>query len=153
MNPRETLKFKHKIGSGFIKQPFLTVDAVIQCADDSIVLIRRKNDPFKGSWALPGGFVEYGETVESAVAREVKEETGLDINLKGIVGVYSDPDRDPRGHTVTVCYHAQIIGGKLMADTDALEVTCIKLEGALTYSLAFDHEQILKDAFNLYDIK
>lgn len=132
-----------------IKHPFLTVDAVVLCEDDRIVLVRRGNDPYKGSWALPGGFVEYGETVESAVLREVKEETGLDIELKGICGVYSDPDRDPRGHTVTICYKAKEIGGKLRADSDAQEATCIKLEEALTYKLAFDHEQILKDAFSI----
>lgn len=133
----------------FIKHPFLTVDAIILCENNRVVLVRRRNDPYKGSWALPGGFVEYGETVESAVLREVKEETGLDIELKGISGVYSDPDRDPRGHTVTICYKTQKTGGKLRADSDAQDVACIKLEEALTYKLAFDHEQILKDAFSI----
>jgi 8-oxo-dGTP diphosphatase len=132
-----------------IKHPLLTVDAIILCDNDSVVLVSRKNHPYKGSWALPGGFVEYGETVESAVLREVKEETGLNIKLKGISGVYSDPDRDPRGHTVTICFKAQKIGGKLKADSDAQGVACIKLEEALAYKLAFDHEQILKDAFNI----
>lgn len=136
----------------FIKHPLLTVDAIVLCDDDTIVLVRRRNDPYKGSWALPGGFVEYGETVELAVLREVKEETGLDIDLKGISGVYSHPDRDPRGHTVTICYKAHKIGGKLRADSDALEAACVKVEDALTYKLAFDHVQILKDAFDVKDI-
>lgn len=87
------------------------MDAVIICKDSSIVLIKRKKDPYKDSWALPGGFVEYGETVESAILREVKEETGLEIDLCRIVGVYSDPERDPRGHTVTICYLALKTGG------------------------------------------
>ena len=133
----------------FIKGPFLTVDAIVSCARDQIVLVKRKNEPFKAHWALPGGFVEYGETVESAVIREVKEETGLDIKLNHISGVYSNPERDPRGHTVTICYQAQKIGGKLKADTDASHVKCVKVEEALNYNLAFDHEQIIKDAFNI----
>jgi 8-oxo-dGTP diphosphatase len=131
------------------KSPSLTVDAVIICENDSIILIKRKKDPYGGSWALPGGFVEYGETVESAVIREVKEETGLDIELCEIVGVYSDPERDPRGHTVTICYLAKKTGGKLKADTDASDVQCILKSEILKLKLAFDHETILKDAFNL----
>jgi len=87
--------------------------------------------------------------VESAVLREVKEETGLNIKLMGISDVYSDPDRDPRGHTVTICYKAHKIGGELKANTDASGVKCVKIEEALNYKLAFDHEQIIKDAFNI----
>lgn len=135
------------IGSALIKHPLLTVDAIIMCNNERIVLIRRKNNPFKGSWALPGGFVEYGETVESAVLREIKEETGLEIELKGIIGVYSHLDRDPRGHIITICYKAQKTGGELKADTDASEVICIRKKNLSTYQLAFDHEQIIKDAF------
>jgi 8-oxo-dGTP diphosphatase len=129
-----------------IKQPLLTVDAVISCEDKAIVLIRRKNPPYQGYWALPGGFVNYGETVESAAIREVKEETGLEIDLYGILGVYSDPERDPRGHVVSVCFMAVENGGKLKADTDASEVACFKTKSALKLDLAFDHKNIIKDA-------
>jgi 8-oxo-dGTP diphosphatase len=131
------------------KTPSLTVDAVITCEHDSIILIKRKKDPYRGSWALPGGFVEYGETVESAILREVKEETCLEIDLKGIVGVYSDPKRDPRGHTVTICYLAAITGGELKADTDASDIRCFPKRDVLKLKLAFDHDLILKDAFKL----
>lgn len=150
-----------------IKNPYLTVDAVILCEDESIagrtcsatqkikdfstVLIKRKYDPYKGSWALPGGFVEWGETVESAVLREVKEETGLEIDLIKLIGVYSDPKRDPRGHTVTVCYLTRKKRGELKADTDASSVQCFKKEEILKLKLAFDHDMILKDAFKLLD--
>lgn len=133
----------------FIKSPHLTIDAIVACADDSIVLVKRKYGPFKDHWALPGGFIDYGETVESAVIREVKEETGLNIKLNNISGVYSDPERDPRGHTVTICYRAHKIGGKLKADTDASDVKCVKVDEALKHDLAFDHEQIIKEAFNI----
>ena len=119
------------------------------CDNDSAILIKRKNPPYKGSWALPGGFVEYGETVESAVLREVKEETGLEIDLDQISGVYSDPERDPRGHVITVCFTARKKGGKLKADTDASEVACLKLDSILKFNLAFDHKKILKDALNI----
>lgn len=135
------------------KNPSLTVDAVVVCEDDSIVLIKRKKDPYGGSWALPGGFVEYGETVENAAIREVKEETGLEIRLKDIVGVYSDPYRDPRGHTVTICYIATCRGEELNADTDALDAQCIPKEDILNLKLAFDHGLIIKDAIKLMKTK
>ncbi|MGZ7159038.1 MAG: NUDIX domain-containing protein [Methanobacterium sp.] len=131
------------------KTPSLTVDAVIMWEDELIVLIKRKKDPYKNSWALPGGFVEYGEKVEFAVLREVKEETGLEIDLCGIVGVYSDPERDPRGHTVTICYLAKVKGGILYASTDASQVCCFSKKDILNLSLAFDHDLIIKDAFKL----
>ena len=129
-----------------IKHPFLTVDAVILCNIDSVVLIRRNNPPYKGFWALPGGFVEYGETVESAVLREVKEETGVEIDLNDISGIYSDPERDPRGHVITICFTARKREGSLKADTDASEVGCFKLDDIFKLNLAFDHNKILKDA-------
>lgn len=112
-------------------------------------MIKRKYDPYKGSWALPGGFVEWGETVESAVVREVKEETGLEVDIIELVGVYSDPGRDPRGHTVTVCYLTRKIGGNLKADTDASIAQHFKKDEILKLKLAFDHDVILKDAFKL----
>ena len=109
----------------------------------------RKNPPFKGSWALPGGFVEYGETVEMAAIRETKEETGLDIELDGIVGVYSDPKRDPRGHIISICFLGNKIGGELVADTDAADVQCMEINEISKIELAFDHNKILEDAFKL----
>lgn len=85
--------------------PLLTVDAVI-ILNGKIVLVKRNNYPFKNEFALPGGFVEVGETTEAAAIRESFEETGLSIDLIKLIGVYSDPSRDPRGHTVSVCYLA-----------------------------------------------
>jgi len=128
------------------KHPLLTVDAVITIFDGRIIFIRRKNPPYKGSWAFPGGFVEYGETVEEAVIREVKEETGVIIKIQDLLGVYSDPGRDPRGHMITVCFLASKIEGELRADTDAAEVSCFTADEALRMNLAFDHNKILKDA-------
>lgn len=107
------------------------------------MLVERKNEPFKGKWAIPGGFVEYGERTEEAARREAKEETGLEIELEKLVGVYSDPDRDPRGHTISVCYSARRVGGNLKASTDAADV---KVFNQIPWSkLAFDHGKILKD--------
>ena len=94
------------------KSPKLTADGAI-IKEGKILLIERKNEPFKGKWALPGGFVEYGEKVEDAVVREVSEETGLDTKIIDIVGVYSDPTRDPRGHIVTVVYLLDILDGEI----------------------------------------
>ncbi|MBQ6218321.1 MAG: NUDIX hydrolase [Methanosphaera sp.] len=127
------------------RNPALTVDTII-INDESIVLIKRLNNPYKNHWAIPGGFVEYGEKVETAAVREAKEETGLDIELTKLVGVYSDPNRDPRGHTVTVAYTAKIIGGTLKSDSDAKDARFFKFEELKNIDLAFDHEEILKDS-------
>ncbi|WXG45160.1 MAG: NUDIX hydrolase [Candidatus Atabeyarchaeum deiterrae] len=127
------------------RSPALTVDIIIVRKDGSVVLVKRLNPPFKGEWAIPGGFVEYGETVEAAAMREAKEETGIDVQLTRIVGVYSRPDRDPRGHTVSVCYLARELGGELRADTDAKEARSFN-RNSLPRRLAFDHDQMLIDA-------
>ena len=87
--------------------PSLTTDIFIFDEDFNFILIKRKNDPYKDYWALPGGFVEYSESVESAAIREAKEETSIDVELIDLVNVYSKPDREPRGHTVTVVYTAK----------------------------------------------
>lgn len=121
------------------------MDAIIFCEKDSLILIRRKNPPYEGLWALPGGFVEYGETVESAVRREVKEETGLQVDLIRLLGVYSDPKRDPRGHVISVCFIAQKKAGNLKADTDASQVACMTIDEISKIELAFDHKKIFKD--------
>jgi len=124
------------------KTPKLTTDGAI-IKDGKILLIRRKNEPFKGKWALPGGFVEYGEKVEDAVIREVKEETGLITKIKEIFGIYSDPNRDPRGHTVTIVFLLNIITGKLNAEDDADSVNFFNLNKLP--DLSFDHKIIIED--------
>lgn len=121
--------------------PLLTVDALI-VFEGKLVLIQRKNPPFKDCFALPGGFVEVGETVEEAVIREAKEETGLDIKLLKLLGVYSDPLRDPRGHTVSVCYLAKG-SGTLKADSDAKDIGLFGLDEIP--ELAFDHNRIINN--------
>jgi len=124
------------------KTPFLTVDALI-IHEGKLVLIRRMNPPFENQFALPGGFVEIGETVEAAAVREAKEETGLDIELVRLLGVYSDPSRDPRGHTVTVCYLARGFG-KLKAGSDAKDIRLFGFNEIP--KLAFDHNKIIENA-------
>lgn len=125
------------------RRPLLTVDVIIRRKDRSIVLIKRRNPPFQNFYALPGGFVEYGETVEEAAVREAKEETGLKVKISKLVGVYSDPDRDPGGHVVTIAYLAEEVGGRLRHGTDAEEARSFK---KIPPKLAFDHQKILKDA-------
>jgi 8-oxo-dGTP diphosphatase len=124
------------------KSPKLTADGAI-LKDRKILLIKRKNEPFKGKWALPGGFVEYGEKVEDAVVREVSEETSLETKIIDIIGVYSDPNRDPRGHIVTVVYLLDIQGGKLQSNDDASDAKYFDLDNLP--ELSFDHNIILRD--------
>src|SRR5206468_11763707 len=90
------------------KTPALTTDCVIFDNEGRVLLIRRKNEPFKGGYALPGGFVDIGETVEAACRREVSEEAGFEVDDLSLIGVYSNPNRDPRGHTVSVAYLARL---------------------------------------------
>ncbi len=120
----------------------LAVDIVI-VEENSIYLIKRKNEPFKDHWALPGGFVEYGETVERAAVREAKEETGMDVELRELVGVFSDPERDPRGHTVSVVFVAEAQGTP-KSGSDAKDIKRFKISHLP--SLAFDHEKIINEA-------
>jgi len=124
------------------QNPKLTVDG-IALQNGQIVLIRRKNPPFQGQFALPGGFVEYGETVENAVTREFREETGLQSRVKRLLGVYSSPDRDPRGHTVSVVFELEITGGEMQGGDDAAEAKMFRLDNLP--ELAFDHGKIIAD--------
>jgi 8-oxo-dGTP diphosphatase len=127
--------------------PALTVDAVVFDAQDRLLLIRRKFPPFKGRYALPGGFVEIGETVEKAAARELEEETGLKSKSLRLVGIYSDPKRDPRRHTVSVAFLVQTTGKKPQAGDDADAAAFVA--GWRDEKLAFDHNKIVTDALNL----
>ena len=132
------------------KRPLLTAITIIRRRDGSVVLVKRLNPPFKDFYAIPGGFVEYGETIEEAAVREAKEEIGLDVRIERLVGVYSDPDRDPRGRIITVAYLAEEIGGRLRPSSDAREVKAFR---KIPSKPAFDHRKILHDALELANTK
>ena len=141
------------------RNPFPTVDIIIETeynasknvepaskakpVETGIVLIKRKNSPI--GWALPGGFVDYGETLESAAVREAKEETSLDVTLSYQLGAYSDPARDPRHHSISVVFVATAVGKPVAAD-DAREAGVFK-PYALPEPMVFDHAKILRDFF------
>ena len=124
------------------RNPIPTVDIIIEL-EGGIVLIHRKNPPY--GWALPGGFVDYGESLEAAALREAKEETSLDVELISQLGAYSDPARDPRHHTISVVFIARAEGSPTAAD-DAAEVGVFE-RVTLPKTLAFDHGKILQDYF------
>jgi ADP-ribose pyrophosphatase YjhB (NUDIX family) len=117
---------------------------VIIHRDDEIVLVERKK-PVEGVIAIPGGFVEWGESVEDAALREAEEETGLKVELEEILGVYSDPERDPRGHIASVAFVARPLDGKIKCSKEHLSVKWYKLSELDFSRLGIDHGKILKD--------
>jgi 8-oxo-dGTP diphosphatase len=133
---------------GLPRTPALTTDCVIFDNKRRVLLIRRKNEPHKGAYALPGGFVNIGETVEAACRREVREEVGIEVGELRLVGVYSDPCRDPRGHTVSVAYLAllpQTTAPRAGSDAEGAEW----IKDWRKLDLGFDHAQIIADAERL----
>lgn len=124
--------------------PLIAADAIIELSDRPgrpIILIERKNPPY--GWAIPGGFVDVGERLEVAAIREAKEEVSLEVKLTALLGMYSDPKRDHRGHTVTAVYVAESHGEPVAAD-DAKNLAVFDID-ALPDELAFDHSQVLED--------
>ena len=124
--------------------PHPTVDLIIEMEGGGIILIERKNPP--SGWALPGGFVDYGESLEQAAVREAKEETSLDVTLISQFHTYSDPKRDSRKHTISTVFIATA-KGKPVAQDDAKNIGIFTKDN-LPLSLAFDHKDILKQYFN-----
>ena len=133
------------------KNPVPAVDFLILKDDNSkILLVRRKNDPFKGMLSIPGGFINEGETAEDAMTREAKEETSLVVEPIAILGVYSDPQRDPRMHTISVTFITRIVQGNEDARDDAAALQWVNIEDELdsliqSKQIAFDHSKILND--------
>ncbi|MBU1228682.1 MAG: NUDIX hydrolase [Proteobacteria bacterium] len=122
--------------------PLLAVDVLVHLPGRGIVLVERRNPP--RGWALPGGFVDVGESCEAAAVREMREETGLDVELTALLGVYSDPARDPRGHTASAVYTAQALdAGLLLAGDDAAQAAVFPLDALPP--LAFDHGKIVHE--------
>ena len=130
------------------RNPVPTVDSIIQ-RDSQILLVRRKKEPFKDHLVLPGGFVNEGERVEDAAKREVKEETSLDIEVTDILGVYSEPKRDPRGHITSTVFIGKILlsNNKIdaKAQDDAAAIEWIDIEQADSVKFGFDHKKIISD--------
>ncbi len=131
--------------------PLVAVDAVIKFNKTSIVLIHRKNPPFKGELALPGGFVEVGETVEDACIREAYEETNIRVTIKKLIGVFSAPNRDPRGHNISIAFLCEPLtdSEKPIAKDDAQSLEIVKITDIASLKLAFDHKDIINASGNI----
>lgn len=126
------------------RNPTPTADIILQ-RDSKILMVRRKKDPFKGQLALPGGFINEGETAEEAARREAIEETTLEVEPIEILGVYSDPKRDPRKHIMSTVFVGIIVGGSDKAGDDAESIEWVELGNIEKQEIAFDHAQILRD--------
>jgi 8-oxo-dGTP diphosphatase len=126
------------------RNPTPAADIILQ-RDSKILMVRRKKDPFKGQLALPGGFINEGETAEEAARREAIEETTLEVKPIEILGVYSDPKRDPRKHIMSIVFVGIIVGGSDKAGDDAESIEWVELGTIEKQDIAFDHAQILRD--------
>lgn len=126
------------------RNPVPAVDIILQ-RESKVLMIRRKKDPFMGKLALPGGFVNEGETVEEAARREALEETSLQVDPIEILGVYSDPKRDPRKHVMSVVFVGIVAGGSQLAGDDAEDIEWVDPDQVDSSQVAFDHMKILRD--------
>lgn len=126
-----------------LKSPVLAVDGII-LRGDKILLVKRIIYPFQGYWVLPGGHVDYGERVEEAMKREMKEELGISVKIKKLFGVYSDPKRDPRYHTTSIIYFLEKGKGKICLNDEASEFKYFSLKN-LPRKIGFDHRKIIND--------
>jgi len=132
-----------------IKTPYLTIDAVV-IKNKKILLMKRKNEPFKDYWAIPGGFVERGETLRKAVKREALEETGLKVSPKKIIGFYDNPKRDSRGHVIALAFLCMPKGGKLKPQPEEVsDVRFFPVKEIRKLKIAFDHRKIIRDALKV----
>jgi len=127
------------------KVPRVTVDAWIVDERGRLLLVRRGRPPFEGLWGLPGGFLEWKERTEECCARETLEETGLEVRVGELLGVYSAPDRDPRGHNVTVLYAAAPVRGTAKGGDDAAEAKWFNPRELERVEFAFDHAEIVRE--------
>ena len=125
------------------RTPLLAADGFVRDAAGRVLLIRRKNPPSAGSWALPGGFVEENEDPRDACVRELKEETGLDVVVERLGGVFGKPGRDPRAHTVTIVYVCRVVGGAATGGDDAAEARWFSPGELPWLAFAFDHREVV----------
>lgn len=137
-----------------IKTPYIATDGIIKLYDETnnfqgLIFIERLNPPF--GLALPGGFVDIGESVENALLREMKEEVFLDVTIEKLLGIYSDPKRDSRFHCVSAVYICKAIGTAIAAD-DAKKVFIYKLDEIPMDKLVFDHKKIIQDYLDTKDV-
>lgn len=131
-------------------RPAVTADCVVFCNDSdglSVLLIERANEPFKGCWAFPGGFMDMEENAEDCARRELKEETGLQLEHMEQIGVFTDVDRDPRGRTVSIAYSALVEKRPVIGADDAAQARWFPISEIP--ALAFDHEKILRAALDV----